>query len=399
MALEPVYEGEETGVPPRLPPGTVSIAMAKQQLIGVRVETVNRHTGARVIRTTGRVGADENRVYRLIAATEGWIQSLRNNPAGTLVKKNELLASYYSKEIRSAETAYLGFLVSFEQLKNGLDPNERRKMDDSLRFNEEQLRALGMGEAQIQELSRTHRTISDITLLSPADGIVLTRNISPQQRFDKGTEFYCIADLSKVWIIADMYGDESEGLRPGAQAKVTARELTRTLSATVSANLPLVDPVSRTLRLRLEADNPGLVLRPDMFVDLEFNAEIPAGLTVPAEAVIDSGLQKIVYVETSPGVFEPRPIDTGTTYGNRVTVTRGLAEGDRVVTSGNFLIDSESHMRSTGLLTPDLKPEIKQQSTQEAISVRDPVRSTTPDRNRPRSENHVEKNHGEALGN
>jgi membrane fusion protein, copper/silver efflux system len=352
MPLVPVYEGEERAASVPLPAGAISIRPEQQQLIGIRVETVEKDSGPRRIRTTGRVQADENRVYRLMAATEGWVQSLQNNAAGTIVKKNELLATFYSREFRNAEQAYLGSLASGERIRPIHDDDSMRVSDANLRINEEQLRALGMGEPQIKELAKTRQTTRDIALTSPVDGIVLSRNISQQQRFDKGAEIYSIGDLSKVWIIADVFGNEAELFRPGAKVRATAPELGKDLYATVSNVPPVFDPASRTLKLRLEADNPGFLLRPDMFVDLEFSIQAPRGLSVSEEAVLDSGMQKIVYVQTAADLFEPRPIEIGTTYGGRATVTHGLAAGDRVVTSGNFLLDSESRMRTGSLPAP-----------------------------------------------
>jgi membrane fusion protein, copper/silver efflux system len=361
MPLEPVYEGEGQTPEPQLPPGAVAISADRQQLYGVHVETVERNSGPRTIRTTGRVEADENRVYRLMAATEGWVQSLENNPTGTIVKRNELLATLYSREFRNAEQAYLGSLASLERVKANHETDDPSRMSDAnLRINEEQLRALGMGEPQIRELAKSRHITRDITLNSPIDGIVLTRNLSPQQRFDKGAEFYRIGDLDKVWIIADVFGDEGQLFRPGAKVRVALRERSKTITATVSQNPPLFDPATRTLKLRLQADNPGLLLRPDMFVDLEFNVHAPAGLLIPQEAVLDSGMQKIVYAEASEGVFEPRPVETGEAYGNRIMVTRGLSAGDRIVTSGNFLVDSESRMRATPVFSSPVPQHAKQ---------------------------------------
>jgi Cu(I)/Ag(I) efflux system membrane fusion protein len=396
MMLEPVYEGEDPGAKLQLPSGAVSISPEKQQLIGVRVETVEKKPGSWFIRTTGRVEADENRVYRLMAATEGWVQSLENNPAGSIVNKNRLLATFYSREFRNVEQAYLGSLASLERLKINPEQNEQNRMGDAnLRTNEEQLRALGMGEPQIKELAKTHQTTRDIAVTSPVDGIVLSRGISPEQRFDKGAELYRIADLSKVWILADIYGDEAKMLRPGTRVKVTARELANTLYASVNANPPLFDPASRTMKLRLQADNPGFVLRPDMFVDLEFNTVVPPGLSVPEEAVLDSGLQKIVYLETSDGIFEQRPVEIGNAYGNRLMITRGLAEGDRVVTAGNFLIDSESRMRSSARAGSGAKQDPKQESNRDVGAMRDPVCGMSMDPNEAQSGVHVEKYRGD----
>lgn len=343
MELVPVYEGEDVTSKAQLSPGAVSISIEKQQLIGVRVETVEKNSGSRTIRTTGRVEAEDNRVYRLTAATEGWVQSLENNPTGTIVKKDEVLASFYSREFRNAQQAYLGALASAERVKTNVGAEDTNSI---LRTNEEQLRALGMGDPQIKELARRRQTTRDISVVSPIDGIVLERNISPEQRFDRGMELYRIADLTKVWIVADLYEDQAGELRPGNRVKVQAREFSKTLYATVTDDPPYFDLASRTLKRRLEADNPGMALRPDMYVDLEFHTEMPTGLSIPADAVLDSGRQKIVYVQTAEDIFEPRIIEIGFTYGNRVSVTSGLAQGDRIVSSGNFLVDSESRIKT-----------------------------------------------------
>ena len=282
MALEPVYEGEDLASKLQLAPGAVSLSPERQQLIGARVETVAKSSGTRLIRTTGRIEPDDNRVFRLMAVTDGRVQSLGNNPVGTVVKKNDVLATFYSREFRNAEQAYLGSLTSMERLKGKQEPD-----DANLRINEEQLRALGMGEPQIKELARTHQITRDIEVTSPVDGLVLARNISQEERFEGHIEMYRIADLSKVWILADLLGDEGTLLRPGARVKFTVRELGKAFSATVSTTPPVFDAVSRTLKLRLEADNPGLMLRPDMFVDIEFDSKAPAGISVPADAILD----------------------------------------------------------------------------------------------------------------
>ncbi len=376
MALEPVYEGDDPAAKLQLPPGSVAITPERQQLIGVRTETVEKNKGSRLVRTTGRVAPDDNRVYRLMAGTDGWIQALQDNPAGTVVKKDQVLATFYSREFRNAEQAYLGSLASLDRLKGVREDDQGRISDSSIRINEEQLRTLGMGEPQIRDLAKTRQVTGDITLVAPVDGVVLSRSISPQQRFEKGTEFYRVADLSKVWIIADVFGDEATALRPGAKATVLIRELSKTVTATVSDSPPLFDPASRTLKLRLETNNPGLLLRPDMYVDVEFHAPAPPGMSVPAEAILDSGMQKIVYLETSDAVFEPRAVELGTSFGGRVTVKHGLAEGDRVVTAGNFLIDSESRMKPAVLRTVNEKRDGEKPApapVQNAAMTRDPV--------------------------
>jgi RND family efflux transporter MFP subunit len=354
MVLVPRYSDEESSAHMPLPPGAVAISDEKQQLIGVRVETVGNTSGTRMIRTTGRVEADETRVHRLMAGTEGWVESVENNPAGTFVKQNQLLATVYSKEFRNAEQAYISSVISLERLKGIRDSSDPNRNDANIRLNEEQLRALGMGEPQINELAKTRQVTRDVVISSPIDGIVLSRSVAPGERVENGTEFYRIADLSRVWIMADLFGEESQLPRPGSRVKVTVRELEKTVYAQVSHDAPLFDPETRTLKLRLEADNPGLRLRPDMFVDLEFTSKAPEGISVAQEAILDSGGSKIAYVETSDGVFEPRPVETGAAYGNQIVITRGLSAGDRVVISGNFLVDSESRLRASALVNSKL---------------------------------------------
>lgn len=400
MALEPVYEGDDLAQKLQLPAGALSISPEKQRLIGMRVEQVEKNSGSRLVRTTGRVSPDENRVYRLMAGTDGWILNLQDNPAGALVKKDQVLATFYSRDFRNAQQAYLGALASAERVKGIQLDSQSRVGDSSIRINEEQLLTLGMSEVQIHELAKTRQVTGDITLVAPANGIVFSRSIAPGQRFEKGSEFYRIADLSKVWILADVYSDEAAVLRPGRKASVLIRELSKTISATVSDVPPLFDPASRTLKLRLEADNPGMLLRPDMYVDVEFRASAPPGLSIPAAAVLDSGMQKIVYLGTGDDVFEPRAVELGPSFGNRVTVKNGLGEGDRVVTAGNFLIDSESRMKPAAAPTGNEKHDVAGHPamvTQAAATTRDPVCGMSIDREKSLAGGYQETYRGETY--
>jgi Cu(I)/Ag(I) efflux system membrane fusion protein len=253
------------------------------------------------------------------------------------------------------------------------------------------LRALGMSEFQIEQIRSTRTAPNQIQIYSPINGIVLSRSISPQQRFERGAELYRIADLRKVWIVADVHGKDGE-FRSGTRAKVTIPELGKTIEASVSSNTPLFDPTSRTLKLRLEAENPRLLLRPDMFVDVELQVKAPAGLSVPAEAVLDSGMRKIVYVETSDGVFEPRTVEIAGTYGDRLALAKGVSEGDRIVVAGNFLLDSESRMRATPLYATGSQPEVETAVQHETL--RDPVCGMTLSHSDP---NLVERYQGETF--
>ena len=353
MALEPVYEGEANLSAP-VQPGGVALTAERQQLIGIRVAVATASNGQRTVRTTGRIVPDDNRLYRIQAGFDGWVDTLADTPPGSLVKADQVLATLYGPEIRSAQLNFVAFVSGIERAAQNNPEADSTQIAASRRVSEEQLRLLGMGENQIAELARNHHVNNSLDLVSPGNGIVLSRSISPRQRFEKGVELYRIADLSKVWIVADVHGNEGD-FRPGTHARVRVPELGRSFDATVSSTVPLFDEASRTLKVRLIADNPGLALRPEIFVDVEFESKVPAGLAIPADAVLDSGLRKIVYVETSDGVFEPRNVEVSGIFGDLAIIGSGVREGERVVVSGNFLLDSESRMRASGS-APDAMP-------------------------------------------
>jgi YHS domain-containing protein len=202
-----------------------------------------------------------------------------------------------------------------------------------------------MGKAQIEELIRTRKPVQEIIIRAPATSFILARNVSPELKFDPGFELYKLADLSRVWIVADLFGNEAQYVRPQEKAKVSLPDQQKVFEATVSNVPPQVDPASRALKVRLEVDNPGYILKPDMFVDVEFPINLPPAITVPADAVFDSGLRKTVFMDRGDGFFEPRRVETGQRFGEQVEIVQGLKPGERIVISGNFLIDSESRMR------------------------------------------------------
>lgn len=352
MALEPVYEGDASPNPQGpLQPGAVALSAERQQLIGIRVAVAGISAGLRTVRTTGRIVPDDNRLYRIQAGFDGWVDSLADTPPGTVVKGNQPLVRLYGPDIRSAELNYVAFVNGIERVKQAQPDADPKQVNASKQVSEEQLRLLGMGDQEIADLARNHHVSNTLELVAPAEGVVLSRTISPHQRFEKGAELYRIADLRSVWIVADVHGNEGE-YRPGMHARVRVPELGKVFDATVSSTVPLFDETSRTLKVRLAADNPGLVLRPEMFVDVEFETKVPAGLSVPADAVLDSGLRKIVYVESSDGIFEPRAVELAGIFGDQAIVAGGIRAGERVVVSGNFLLDSESRMRASGNTEP-----------------------------------------------
>jgi Cu(I)/Ag(I) efflux system membrane fusion protein len=331
-----------------MPPGTVNISPEKQQLIGVKLATVVKAPWSQTIRLLGRVVPDETRIYRINAATDGWITKILPVTTGSLVKKDELLATFYAPEFYSAMRAYLYGLSSLDRFKqSGTEPKEQIEVTDANIENyRNALRNLGMTEYQMNEIKDTRQGGERVEIRAPAAGFILVRNLSLGERFQRGTELYRIADLSKVWIAADIYENEARYFKPGVQATVTIPYQKKSYRATVSNVLPIFDPASRTLKVRLETGNPGFILRPDMFVDVELPVKLPPALTVPADAVRDSGLKKIVFVDRGNGFFEPRKVETGLSFGGRVEIVKGLKSGEQIAVSGTFLIDSESRLKT-----------------------------------------------------
>ena len=347
MPLEPVYADSSLD-PSGMPPGTVHVNPEQQQLIGVKVATVERNSWTHTIRVPGRVVPDETLIYKMNSATDGWVKRVLPVTTGSLVKKDDVLATFYSPEFFPAIKAFLYGMRSLERFEES--GNETQGQIDLTNANIDNyrvsLRNLGMSEHQIDELKRTRQGTDEIEIRAPEAGFIIARNISLGQRFERGTELYRIADLSRVWILVDVFENESEYFRPGASARVMLPNQNREFHATVSTILPQFDAASRTLKIRLEADNRNFLLRPDMFVDVDLPVTFPRAVTVPVEAVRYSGLKKTVFIDLGKGFFEPRDIETGWHFGNRVEIVRGLMPGERIVVSGNFLIDSESRMKA-----------------------------------------------------
>ena len=346
MDLVAVYEGESGGEAERAAPapGTVQVSAEKQQLIGIRTEEVATAAGVRTLRLNGRVVADETRLYRLIAGLDARVREIYPVTTGSLVRKDQPLMTFYSSEFLQPEQAYLYALGVLDRSPAAVkEPTRALTSKANLQSALDALRNLGMSEMQIEDLKASRRLTLDILLRSPATGFVLSRNVFPDERIEKNQELYRIADLRHVWVLADAFENDTRFLGSARAARVHYQG--RTIAARVSPVPPIFDASTRALKVRLELDNPDYLLRPDMFVDVDLQADTPAGISVPVDAIVDSGLHKTVFVDRGNGYFEPREVETGARIGNRLIVTSGLEEGERIVVSGNFLIDSESRFQ------------------------------------------------------
>jgi RND family efflux transporter MFP subunit len=325
-------------------PGTVNVSPDKQQLAGIRVVEVERGPVTHMLRVLGRVAADNTRLYIVNATTPGWILDLANVTPGAMVKKGDFLASFYSPELRRIGQTYLYNLNNLDRLNADPESASYKAAQLEVSQGRDALVSLGMGEKQLEEIRKTRAWIQQVEINAPTTGIVIAWNIFPALKFVEGTEFFRIADLSRVWILLDVFENETKYLKPGVKSRVSLPGQQLVFEAVVSRVLPLFDPTTRTMKVRLEAGNPNYTLRPDMFVDVELPIELPATLTVPTDAVLDTGLKKTVFIDRGSGFFEPREVQTGWRLGNKVEITSGLEPGERVVVSGTFLVDSESRL-------------------------------------------------------
>ena len=354
MPLEADRAGAASGndaTVPALPHGAVQVSPERQQAIGMRLGVVSRFAGTRRLRTSGRVAADENRTYPIVAALSGWIRDVDSVATGDAVKKDQVLASFSAPDAREFESEQRSYYTSLEMLYRVANTqpaaHDWRRTLEGVERMADGLRSMGVSNAQVREMGKRREVVTDIRVESPVDGFVLKRSVSPGLRFDRGFEFYRVADLSRVWILADVYRDQLPFIRRGATARITTAEGSRALTATVSQSEPMFDEATLTHKVRLEAANPQWALKPGMFVDVEFPVTLPPTLVVPADAIVDSGLRKTVFVDHGNGYFEARVVETGSRIGEDVEVTKGLVPGERIVISGTFFVDSESRMKAT----------------------------------------------------
>jgi len=358
MPLVPVYAEDFGNAQPssslaELPAGAVAIDAATQQRMGIRVAPVEKDGATRTIRVIGRIVPEDTRVYRINSGLDGFIRETYNDSVGLLVKKDQKLASYYSPDVLSVAS---GFLAASERVPGAVGTDGNRTMPfpgavskqgvSSLQGYTDRLRNLGMSDVQIKRMADSRQLPESIDIVAPTDGFILSRNISPGQHFDHGMEFYRIADLSQVWVVAEIYERDAPYLRPGGLARITLKDEGRQLPARITDSLPQSEAGRGTVKLRLEADNPRFIFRPEMVVDVELPIRLPPAASVPLDALIDSGAHARVYVEHGEGIFEPREVETGWRFGERVEILRGVLPGERVVVEATFLVDSESRLKT-----------------------------------------------------
>ena len=330
MDYVPVYEGDA-----KVEPGTVSLSPERIQKLGVRTEVVGKHVLSRLVRAVGTVQIDETRQTIIAPRFEGWIGKLNVDAIGKQVKKGDPLFDCYSPQLIQIETEYLAFADADLGMgsKNG-----------SL----ERLRTLAVPEEEITRLQRERKTNNTIILRAPSDGTVLEKQAVEGMKFSSGDMLYRLSDLSHVWVLVDVYEQDLARIEVGQTAKISISALlNEAFTGTVSFIYPTLNKETRTAKVRIELPNPKGVLRTDMYTDVEIGTGEGSGvIAVPTSAVLNSGKTQIVLVERGDGLFQPHPVKIGARGDGVIEVLDGVAEGDKIVTSANFLIDAESNLRA-----------------------------------------------------
>jgi len=330
-----------------LPMGTIRMSPEKRQQIGVEYGTVEVTSGGQTIRAVGKVTYDETRLAHVHTKFEGWIDKVYVDFVGKLVEKGQPLLTIYSPDLLASEQELLLAVKAKEIMKKSTLEGVIDQSETLFQAAKRRLELWDLSEAQIQQVLATGQPIKNVTIYSPIRGYVLERKAFPQVKVMPDTDLYTVVDLSRVWIMADVFENDAPNIRPGQTVRVTpSYDKNRSFLAKVSYIQPEVDPTTRTLKVRIDADNPGIALKPDMYVDVTFKVDSGAALTVPSGAVLQTGDRNTVFVGHGDGYLEPREVTVGEQRGDRITILKGLKAGERIVTSGNFLIDSESQLKA-----------------------------------------------------
>jgi Cu(I)/Ag(I) efflux system membrane fusion protein len=334
---------------------TVEVPTDKQQMIGVRTAKAAIQPMNRVIRTVGRIEFDEKKLSTANTKIEGWIEKLHVDYVGRYVQKGEPLAEIFSPELVATQQEFLNILRWANQGKGVKD--ERTAMllvkdaQTLLEAAKERLRLWDISDEQIRMIETTGKPIRTLTIYSPASGYVTQKMAVQGMRVMAGEKLFDVVDLSTVWIVADIYEYELPLIKVGQTARIGLSYFPgKEFSSRVDYIYPSLASETRTAKVRFSVPNPGDELKPQMFTNVEIKINLGSRLAVPSEAVIDTGVRQIAYVDKGDGYFEPREVRTGLKADDLVEVTAGIKAGERVASSANFLIDSEAQLKGVAPL-------------------------------------------------
>ncbi|WP_348269660.1 FixH family protein [Edaphobacter paludis] len=332
----------------------VQLSSDQMQSIGVKTGTVEYKQLSDDIRATGTVDIDERLVSYVQVRFPGYIRKVFANATYEYVRKGEALFTIYSPDLVATQQEYLLARQNEKTMSASTVDGVAAGAASLSAAAEQRLQQWDVPESEIAKLKETGKAISDLTINSPVSGYITEKNALPNMYAEPATRLYTVADLSRVWVIAEVFQNDVGRLKPGDHAAVTVDAYPdRTFSGRIEDILPQVDMTTRTVRVRLAVSNPGVKLKPGMFVNVDLKSASGRRLVVPASAVFQTGLRQLVFVDHGQGRLEPKDVVLGSRVGDDVIVLKGLDAHQRIVTSANFLLDSESQLEaSAGSYTP-----------------------------------------------
>jgi Cu(I)/Ag(I) efflux system membrane fusion protein len=342
---------------------TVYLSPEKQQLIGLRTELARLTPMTKEIRAVGQVTADETRIHRVYSKTGGWVEKLYVDFTGKPVRKGQPLLAIYSPDLVATQEEYLIALKARKRLSGSSFPEISESGDDLVAASRRRLKLWDIPDSEIRRVEQSGQPIKALTLYAPVTGYVMEKSVLEGQRVEPSTPLMAVADLNEVWVLAEFYEQDLAAVRVGDRAQLTLTAYPgRTWYGAIDYLYPTVDPQTRTLRARVRAANGDGTLKPGMYADVLMTKPLGSRLTVSDDAVIDTGTRQIVFIARQDGHFEPRQVTVGQRVDGRREVLSGLRAGERVVSSGNFLLDSESRLKSA---LEDMSEESKSRGAEE----------------------------------
>ena len=346
MEFVPVYADEVEATQSVAGRAAVVLSPERRQLLGLASQEVGEADLSRRVRTVGRIAVDERRVQRVFSKSEGYVERLFVDFIGQAVQRGQPLLELYSPDLLAAEREYLLAWRVRAQAEGGL-AGLATQGEELLAATKRRLQLLDVPDSEIERLEKGGEPRRTATLYAQVQGLVTQKMVAPGSRVTPADPLFEVADLGRVWVLADVYEQDLAAVRVGTPAVVLATALAgRDWKGAVSFITPAVDPATRTVKVRLDVDNPGLALKPEMLVEVILEAGQGRGLVVPETAVLDSGERRLVFLDRGEGRYEPREVTLGPKTAAGYEVLSGLVKGDRVITAGNFLLDSESSLKA-----------------------------------------------------
>lgn len=348
MHLVPKKVEGSVGQPSSVPGlATISPTEEQRKQMALATSPVEVRPLAREVRTSARIVPDETRQHRVTTKVEGWVEKLFVNATGQEVRRGQPLLTLYSPELLATQEEYLSALAASKRLSGSTLPGVAQGGDDLLRAARRRLELWDLSEKQIQALEASGKAQRVVTLYSPASGFVSEKMVLEGQKIMPGEPLLTVSDLSTVWAEADVYEADLGLVRVGMDATLSLRAYPgKGFPGKIAFLSPFLDPMARTLKARLEVPNPDRTLKPEMYGEMSLSLEKESALTVPTSAVMRTGQKSVVFVQADSGALTPTAVTLGARSGDYYEVLSGLSEGERVVTSANFLVDSESSLKA-----------------------------------------------------